>query len=784
MPTGITYSNLEQLLEHIAENMTENGNQENTGARTQSLLTTIAQSLLAIVGAAPDAGGFIPEWDPGLEYTGQTIVEHNGFLWLYAGGGPNAGTEPGTNSAVWLTLGQPPPPNLAQVLAVGNRSGAKDIDVDAGQAIAFRGPESDGRIRLVPTAVTDDGEVKLPTRNGTLALLEDVPDLNDANLQRVLVNGAETSGRSIGVSEGDGVNFLQGANYVRVKAPSALADNRNIQWPDKSGTVATTDDVAAVAALVDGTMRAPEPYTPSGGLYPATYGGGVVQKGDTFRLGAGTMGAVTVNAEDLLIALVDAPGQADANWQVIESNRTVATQAEAEDSASVDLNKLMPPRRWWQAWTKGLTLTAFGNAVRNMLLTGYTVGTNAAVAATDSIMAAIRKLQGQINATNTAVSSKLDKASNLGDLANAGAARANLGLGLLAVEDGVNSTEIRPPYGEPAHTVEDAIPAWLISSVPATIPFLALDYEPGVPSFDPGEPAIPGKWVLAHAGRNGGRVLGFGVNIANVSSSMVQVERIYTGGEFYLAEHSVPIDLAGGVHNSPWCLTNTPGLVLPKGMPPPPGIAIDEGKVVVISNPGPAPSFSMRCQVIGAPGAISGGPSGGPSQMIQLTDGFATNLGAAAGGQTIFDSLLSAVKIDPGVYQVELKLGLKVKDTVNSPAHAGFASVALEVTPNTVVNKAYGTLTIVQKPTGAPGLSDIASEGYDKAVRTWTALNDAGDGVLQTTVLRGIIAIPSNATGGVEASRYWRVRIASSDADHTVSNVGTSYIVWTKIKGV
>ena len=35
-----------------------------------------------------------------------------------------------------------------------------------------------------------------------------------------------------------------------------------------------------------------------------------------------------------------------------------------------------------------------------------------------------------------------------------------------------------------------------------------------------------------------------------------------------------------------------------------------------------------------------------------------------------------------------------------------------------------------------------------------------------------------------QASRYWRVRIASSDAQHQVVTVGTSYIVWTKIKGV
>lgn len=83
---------------------------------------------------------------------------------------------------------------------------------------------------------------------------------------------------------------------------------------------------AQVDALVDPTLKVPEAFTPTG-TYPVTYDGAAVMKGDSFRItAAGTMGAVTVNAEDLLIALIDTPAQVDANWQVVESNRDQATE--------------------------------------------------------------------------------------------------------------------------------------------------------------------------------------------------------------------------------------------------------------------------------------------------------------------------------------------------------------------------------------------------------------------------------------------------------------------------
>jgi len=88
-------------------------------------------------------------------------------------------------------------------------------------------------------------------------------------------------------------------------------------------------DKQYVDGLIDGTLKTPESYDPAGsGNFPTTYGGNPVEKGDSFRiLTADTLGSGTiVNPEDLLIADIDTPGQTDANWQVVESNRDQATE--------------------------------------------------------------------------------------------------------------------------------------------------------------------------------------------------------------------------------------------------------------------------------------------------------------------------------------------------------------------------------------------------------------------------------------------------------------------------
>lgn len=109
-----------------------------------------------------------------------------------------------------------------------------------------------------------------------------------------------------------------------------------------------------VEGLLDKTLKPPKAYNPTiTGSYPTTYDGSSVEDGDTFRITAASpMGTREVNIEDLLIALVDNPGQVDANWMVAESNRDQATESikgvakiatQAEVTAGTDDKTMVTP---------------------------------------------------------------------------------------------------------------------------------------------------------------------------------------------------------------------------------------------------------------------------------------------------------------------------------------------------------------------------------------------------------------------------------------------------------
>ncbi len=94
----------------------------------------------------------------------------------------------------------------------------------------------------------------------------------------------------------------------------------------------------------------------------------------------------------------------DINLEVIQATESqlgggqITTQAIIEDENTTDDLKLVTSKKFWQGWSKGLTLTSFFNAVRNTILTGFNSSiTWARVTTSSTIQNAISLLQQQSN---------------------------------------------------------------------------------------------------------------------------------------------------------------------------------------------------------------------------------------------------------------------------------------------------------------------------------------------------------------------------------------------------
>lgn len=202
----------------------------------------------------------------------------------------------------------------------------------------------------------------------------------------------------------------------------------------------------ALTTAISHGLNSPDTFTPAGS-YPTLYRGNPVAEGDTFQmLSAGTMGAKTVNSGDLLICMVDSPGQTDANWAVQESNldqmtesvkgvAKVATQAIIEDFATTNDTDAVTPKKFWMGiaeWVAEVSSTLY-SSVRNTLLTGLNLADSTPISATDSVITALGRLQAQITAGGGLY---LAKSQDLSDLSSIPTALVNLGLeGLITVAD-------------------------------------------------------------------------------------------------------------------------------------------------------------------------------------------------------------------------------------------------------------------------------------------------------------------------------------------------------------
>lgn len=255
------------------------------------------------------------------------------------------------------------------------------------------------------------------------------------------------------------LNLFDAAGAVKSYLASLATAARNWSLPDKDGTLATTVDVSDSAALQEKLLNKAVDFTTvndtlfpsiqavktyvdsatagllndrgswdaSGNTFPNAGGSGsagAIRKGDTFFISvAGTLGGVAVNNGDTVRAMVNAPGQTAANWNILESNigyvpENVVKKDATDGYAGLTQFKLnvlnaagnvksffttlATAQRTYTLPDKDGTIAMisdFATGTLSAVLTGLSVATNAAVVAADSVLVAIGKLQAQITAT-------------------------------------------------------------------------------------------------------------------------------------------------------------------------------------------------------------------------------------------------------------------------------------------------------------------------------------------------------------------------------------------------
>jgi hypothetical protein len=261
-----------------------------------------------------------------------------------------------------------------------------------------------------------------------------IPVVKYTVLSSVFASGVTTVTTTTAITAGANVGSLGYAyssndwhNIVVAGFPTQADINMNGHKITNLGTPTSTTDAVTKAyadALIIGLLNDRGNWNASANTYPATGGsgtGGAVRKGDTWFISVvGTLNGVLLAVGDTIRALVDTPGQINANWDILQAAGTV-------DVVSVATNAVFYPT--FVSATSGSipldvsTGLTFNPSTNNLSTTTFTgaLSGNASTATSAATLTTSRNINDVAfnGSTNITVSAPLAAAGGTSDVITA-----------------------------------------------------------------------------------------------------------------------------------------------------------------------------------------------------------------------------------------------------------------------------------------------------------------------------------------------------------------------------
>ncbi|MGZ3931021.1 MAG: hypothetical protein ACXVP0_06535 [Bacteroidia bacterium] len=190
-------------------------------------------------------------------------------------------------------------------------------------------------------------------------------------------------------------------------------------------------------SLVVGLLNDRGNYDASGNAYPTNGGsgtGGAIKKGDLWTISVGgNLGGNIVEPGDVIRALVNTPGQTNANWAITQNNigyipensanKIVSfppgptdTQYPSAKLVSTSLagkeGTITATGNTTDFWSGAKTFRNLGNDVRALFLTGLSLATNQVISATDTVIQAFGYLQKQVSDNLSTLNTHINDTAN------------------------------------------------------------------------------------------------------------------------------------------------------------------------------------------------------------------------------------------------------------------------------------------------------------------------------------------------------------------------------------